>query len=293
MSGRVKRKAVIVEVGPRDGLQNEAKPVPTGAKLELIRRLSDCGISHIEATAFVSPRWVPQMADHESVMRQATRRSGLTLSALVPNEKGAAAAIAAGAQQLAVFTAASETFCQRNTNCSIEESIARFSPVLENARSAGLSVRGYISCCLDCPYEGPIAPQAVARVAARLRQLGCSEIVFSDTIGKGTPERTKLALTAMLNEVPVDAVAGHFHDTSGLAVANVEAAWGMGVGTFDGSVAGLGGCPYAPGAAGNVSTEALCRFFDDAGIETGIDRLQLAETGRWIRQCLAELPAAS
>jgi hydroxymethylglutaryl-CoA lyase len=275
-------RVTIVEVGPRDGLQNEKTQVATADKLALIGRLADAGLSRIEATAFVSPRWVPQMADHDAVMRGAGRRPGATYSALVPNEKGAEAALAAGAQALAVFTAASESFCRKNTNCTIAESIERFRPVMVLAQRAGVPVRGYVSCALDCPYEGEIAPEAVAAVAAELLALGCNEIALSDTLGRGTPERTAAMVEAALQRAPATMLAGHFHDTSGRAIANVEAAWELGLRVFDGSVGGLGGCPYAPGAAGNLATERLVAHFAGRGIETGVDLARLADVARWI-----------
>lgn len=276
------REVVIVEVGPRDGLQNETTPIATADKLALISRLAEAGLSRIEATAFVSPRWVPQMADHEAVMRGITRRPGIVYSALVPNEKGAEAALAAGAQALAVFTAASESFCRKNTNCSIAESIARFRPVMRLAERAGVPVRGYVSCALDCPYEGEIAPDAVAIVSAGLLALGCSEIALSDTLGRGTPERTQAMVEATLRRAPAAMLAGHFHDTSGQAIANVEVAWRLGLQIFDGSVGGSGGCPYAPGAAGNLATERLVAHFEAKGISTGVDLAALERAGRWI-----------
>jgi hydroxymethylglutaryl-CoA lyase len=272
----------IVEVGPRDGLQNEKAEIATADKLALIGKLADAGLSRIETTAFVSPRWVPQMADHEAVMRGIDRRPGVIYSALVPNDRGAEAALAAGAQALAVFTAASESFCQKNTNCTIAESIERFRPVMALAERAGVPVRGYISCALDCPYEGEIAPEAAARVTAELLALGCSEIALSDTLGRGTPERTTAMLEAALRRAPARMLAGHFHDTSGGAIANVAAAWELGLRVFDGSVGGLGGCPYAPGAAGNLATERLVAHFAAQGIETGVDIVNLRTAARWI-----------
>ncbi|WP_156412092.1 hydroxymethylglutaryl-CoA lyase [Bosea sp. Root483D1] len=273
---------IIVEVGPRDGLQNEKVQVATQDKLALIGQLADAGLSHIEATAFVSPRWVPQMADHDAVMRGAGRRPGVTYSALVPNEKGAEAALAAGARALAVFTAASESFCRKNTNCSIAESIERFRSVMVLAERAGVPVRGYVSCALDCPYEGEVTPEAVAAVAADLLALGCNEIALSDTLGRGTPERTAAMVEAALRRAPATMLAGHFHDTSGRAIANVAAAWELGLRVFDGSVSGLGGCPYAPGAAGNLATERLVAHFETKGIATGIDRARLDAVAEWI-----------
>lgn len=276
------RGVIIVEVGPRDGLQNEKTPIATTDKLALIGRLAEAGLSRIEATAFVSPRWVPQMADHDAVMHGVPQRAGVVYSALVPNEKGAEAALAAGAQALAVFTAASESFCRKNTNCSIAESIARFRPVMALAQRAGVPVRGYVSCALDCPYEGEIAPEAVAAVTADLLALGCNEIALSDTLGRGTPARTQAMVEAALLRGPAAMLAGHFHDTSGRAIANVEAAWQLGLRIFDGAVGGTGGCPYAPGAAGNLATERLVAHFETIGVSTGIDLSALEQAGRWI-----------
>lgn len=287
-----KRRVQIVEVGPRDGLQNEKTLVATADKIALVGMLADAGLCRIEATAFVSPRWVPQMADHDAMMRNLPRRAGVVHSALVPNEKGAQAALAAGAQALAVFTAASETFSQKNTNCTITEGIARFEPVLALARQAGVPVRAYVSCALDCPYEGQIAPNAVAEVSARLLGIGCDEIAVSDTIGRGTPERTAGMVEATSRMVPVAQLAGHFHDTYGRAIDNVAAAWSLGVGIFDGAVGGLGGCPYAPGAGGNLATEALVAHFEALGIETGIDMAVLQNIAFWVRS-LASMDAGS
>jgi hydroxymethylglutaryl-CoA lyase len=272
----------LVEVGPRDGLQNEAAIVATEVKLELIRRLADSGLSHIEATAFVSPRRVPQMADHDAVMRGVPRRAGLIYSALTPNLVGFEAAMAAGADQVAVFGAASESFSQRNIHCSIAESLQRFEAVMHAARARGVAVRGYVSCVLGCPYEGAIAPAAVAAVAAALHQMGCHEISLGDTIGVGTPGRTRAMLEAVAQHVPVERLAGHFHDTYGQALANVYAALQLGVAVFDASVAGLGGCPYAPGASGNLATEDLLYMLDGLGIETGVRLEGLLAADRYI-----------
>lgn len=264
-------KVTIVEVGPRDGLQNEKGIIATNDKLRLIALLADAGLSRIEATAFVSPKWVPQMADHDTVMRHAIRRPGLILSALVPNERGAIAAIDAGAQELAVFASASETFAQKNTNCSIAESIERFVPVIAAARQHGLDVRGYVSCAIDCPYEGPIAPDAVASVAARLAAIGCQEIAVADTIGRAEPNRVDDMLGIVIRDIPIERLACHFHDTSGMALANVEVALGHGIRVFDSAAAGLGGCPYAPGAAGNVATGKLVGHLARLGYSHGLD----------------------
>jgi hydroxymethylglutaryl-CoA lyase len=286
-------RVTIVEVGPRDGLQNEATPIATATKLELIARLRAAGLPVIEATAFVSPKWVPQMADHAELLATLMRdadASAPRYPVLVPNLKGLEAALAAGAREIAVFTAASETFCQKNINCSIQESLERFAPVIERARAAGVAVRGYVSCVVGCPYEGAIAPQAVARVAKALWELGCREISLGDTIGVGTPDTIERMLAAVAAEVPMDRLAGHFHDTYGMAVANVVAAWQMGIATFDASVGGLGGCPYAPGAAGNVATEALVYLFERMGVATGVALEPLVDTAWWISAQLGRTP---
>lgn len=272
----------IVEVGPRDGLQNEKVMVPTATKVALIHRLNDAGLSVIEATAFVSPKWVPQMADAPDVMAQITRQPGVTYPVLAPNMKGLEAAIAAGATEVAVFGAASESFSQKNINCSIAESLDRFRPVADAAREAGLAVRGYVSCVLGCPYEGYIAPEKVAEVAKVLYDMGCYEISLGDTIGTGTPAKAQAMIEAVAKHVPIEKLAAHFHDTYGQAMANLLAALQMGVAVIDSSVAGLGGCPYAKGASGNVATEDVVYMLNGLGIETGIDLEKLAETGSWI-----------
>lgn len=266
----------IYEVGPRDGLQNEKEIVPTADKIALIDLLSDAGFRKIEATSFVSPKWVPQMADASEVMAGIKRRPGVTYGVLTPNMKGFEAALAAGADEVAIFASASETFSQKNINCSIEESFARFAPVLEAARAAGLPVRGYVSCVVACPYEGPIAPVAVRTVAERLIAGGCYEVSLGDTIGAGVPETIAAMLAEVLRAVPVAQIAGHYHDTGNRALANVEASLALGLRTFDSAVGGLGGCPYAPGAKGNVATGALVDLLQARGFETGIDRERLA-----------------
>lgn len=278
-------KVVIVEVGPRDGLQNEAAIVATEVKVELVKRLAKAGLHHIEATAFVSPKWVPQMADSTDVMMACARASGLenvTLSALTPNIKGFEAARAAGAREVAVFASASETFSHRNINCSIDESFARFRQVFEAARLAGLPVRGYVSCAIACPYEGAIDPRAVARVTRLLLENGAREVSLGDTIGVGTPARVKRMIEAVAAEAPLSALAGHFHDTYGMGIANIQAALDAGIRVFDSSVGGLGGCPYAAGAAGNVATEEVVYLLQDLGLCRDIDLEQLAETALWI-----------
>jgi hydroxymethylglutaryl-CoA lyase len=283
------KRARIVEVGPRDGLQNEPSPVSADVKAQLIERLIEAGVRHVEAASFVSPKWVPQMADGAQVLERVlplARRTHTTLSALVPNMKGLEAALVSQVDEVAVFAAASESFSQKNINCSIDESIARFEPVLAAAREAKLPVRGYVSCVLGCPFEGEIAPQAVARVAKRLFELGCHEISLGDTIGAGTPEKTRAMLEACLAHMPADALAGHFHDTFGMAAANVYAALQCGVAVFDSSVSGIGGCPYSPGATGNVATEDVVYLCEGMGIETGIDLEKLAQAGAFISAAL-------
>lgn len=282
MIANLPKRVKIVEVGPRDGLQNEAGNVPTSVKLELIARLADAGLRHIEATAFVSPKWVPQMADHEAVMRGVSRRADVVYSALTPNLKGFEAALAAGAQEVAVFGAASEAFSQKNINCSIAESLQRFEAVMQAAKVANIPVRGYVSCVLGCPYQGEVAPQAVADVASALFDMGCHEISLGDTIGVGTPLQTQRMLETVTRRVPVERLAGHFHDTYGQALANVLAALQGGVAVFDSSVAGLGGCPYAVGASGNLASEDLVYSLHGMGIETGVDLEALAQAGDFI-----------
>lgn len=273
----------IVEVGPRDGLQNEAQSVSTEAKIEFIGLLADAGLTTIEATAFVSPKWVPQMADHAEVLRGLERREGVTYPVLVPNLRGFEAAVAAGATEVAVFAAASEMFSQKNINCTIAESLERFAPVFAAASATDVRVRGYVSCALGCPYEGAVDPARVADVAARLFEAGCYEISLGDTIGVGTPNRTKAMIEAVGARVPVAHLAGHFHDTYGQALANIYASTEVGVRVFDASVSGLGGCPYAPGAAGNVATEDLVYMLDGMHVETGVDLDRLIVAGSFMR----------
>jgi hydroxymethylglutaryl-CoA lyase len=272
----------LVEVGPRDGLQNEAHLVPTATKIELIERLARAGLKTIEATAFVSPKWVPQMADHTEVLRGIDRQPGVSYPVLVPNLHGFEAAVAAGAREIAVFAAASESFSQKNIHCSIAESLDRFRPILDAAKNAGASVRGYVSCALGCPYEGEIAPAKVTEVARRLFDSGCYEISLGDTIGVGTPTPTLRLLEDVARHVPIAQLAGHFHDTYGQALANIYAALTFGVRVFDASVSGLGGCPYAPGASGNVATEDLLYMLNGMGLETGVEMDALLEAGSFI-----------
>jgi hydroxymethylglutaryl-CoA lyase len=276
----------IVEVGPRDGLQNEKGEVPTAVKLELIERLADAGLSAVEATAFVSPKWIPQMADHTEVLERIRRKPGVSYPVLTPNLKGFEAAKAAGATEIAVFGAASEAFSKKNINCSIAESLERFRPVVEKSLEERIKVRGYISCVVGCPYEGEIAPQKVAEVAGALYDMGCYEVSLGDTIGVGTPKKTQAMIEACAKRVPVERLAGHYHDTYGQALANIYASLELGVATFDSSVSGLGGCPYAKGASGNVATEDVVYLLHGLGIETGIDLEKVVQTGLWISALL-------
>jgi hydroxymethylglutaryl-CoA lyase len=272
----------IVEVGPRDGLQNEPRVVDTPTKIAFINRLSATGLTAIEVTSFVHPTSIPQLADAEAVVRGITRRAGVTYSALVPNLRGLERALSVGMDAIAVFTAASETFNQRNIHCSIEGSLSRFIPVLARARSVDIPVRGYISCALGCPYEGEIKPQQVASLAERLYAMGCVEISLGDTIGVGTPLQAQALVNTVAAVVPIERLAVHFHDTHGRALANIRACLKLGVSIIDASVAGLGGCPYASGAPGNVATEAVVAMLEDMGIATGIDLDKLGEAGRFI-----------
>ena len=275
-------KVRMVEVGPRDGLQNEAQILPAVVKIALIDRLAAAGLPVVEATSFVSAKWVPQMADGAEVMAGITRRPGTSYPVLVPNLRGFEAAMAAKAEEVAVFAAASESFSQRNINCSIAESLARFAPVMNAAQAAGVKVRGYVSCVLGCPYEGPVAPAKVAEVALRLAEMGCYEVSLGDTIGIGTPTQTKRIVEMFLAEFPAEKLALHLHDTRGTALANAYAALRMGVAQFDTTCGGLGGCPFAghKGAAGNICTEDLVFLCDEMGIETGIDLERLIDAAR-------------
>jgi isopropylmalate/homocitrate/citramalate synthase len=285
-------KGRLVEVGPRDGLQNESQSVPTEVKVALIDALSDAGFPAIEATSFVSPKWVPQMADAAEVMARIRRRPGVRYPVLTPNLKGFEAALAAGADEVAVFVAATESFSRRNINCSIAESLERARPVFEAASAHHVRVRGYISVVLDCPYEGAVDPVRVAEVAAALYGLGAYEVSLGDTIGTGTAGRTKALFARVAGRVPIDALAGHFHDTYGQALANLYAAMEIGVSTFDCSVAGLGGCPYAKGATGNVASEDVVYLLDGLGIETGVDLTRLRRAGALISTFLQRPPAS-
>ena len=276
------KRVRIVEMGPRDGLQNEKQEVPTEVKLELIERLGAAGLPAIEATAFVSPKWIPQMADHTEVLERIRRRPGVDYPVLTPNLKGYEAARAAGATEVAVFAAASESFSKKNINCSIAESLERFRPILESSLKNKIKVRGYVSCVIACPYEGEVKPEKTAEVAGALYDMGCYEISLGDTIGAGTPGKTQKMIEACAKGLPIGKLAGHYHDTYGQALANIYASMELGVATFDASVAGLGGCPYAKGATGNVATEDVVYLLHGLGIDTGVDLDKLVETGTWI-----------
>jgi hydroxymethylglutaryl-CoA lyase len=286
------REVRMVEVGPRDGLQNEKRTVPTEVKVRLIEMLVEAGVSTIEVGSFVSPKWVPQMADTAAVMAALPRRSGVSYTVLVPNMKGLEAALAAGATEVAVFGAASESFSQKNINCSIAESLDRFAPVAEAAREAGVKVRGYVSTVVDCPYEGAVAPSVVADVARRLLRMGCYEISLGETIGTATPARMQLLIDEVTKLVPVERLAVHCHDTYGQALANIYASLEKGVAVVDSAVAGLGGCPYAKGATGNVASEDVLYMLDGLGLRTGVDLDRLAAAGRYISDALGRAPAS-
>ncbi|QJR79491.1 hydroxymethylglutaryl-CoA lyase [Alteromonas pelagimontana] len=282
----------IIEVGPRDGLQNEKAKVTTAQKVNLVHQLTTAGIKRVETGSFVSPRWVPQMADSGTVFARLHRQPGVTYSALTPNLKGFEAAMEAGADEVAVFGAASETFSQKNINCSIAESLQRFEPVMEAANRANIPVRGYVSCVLGCPYEGEISPAAVAEVSHALMEMGCYEVSLGDTIGKGTPVKTAKMLDAVLHRIPVDVVAAHFHDTYGQALANLVIALRYGIRNIDSAIAGLGGCPYAKGASGNVATEDVVYMLDGMGIRTGIKLSKLLEASKTISSIIGRPPAS-
>jgi hydroxymethylglutaryl-CoA lyase len=282
----------IVEVGPRDGLQNEKSVVATEVKVDLLNRLNAAGFARIEVTSFVSPKWVPQLADATEVMQQMKRRPGTTYSVLVPNLQGVHKAVAAKADEIVIFTAASETFCQKNINCSIEQSFERYAPVAEVVKANGLRLRGSISCSFGCPYEGGVPVSSVVRVVKRLHKLGCAEIDLADTIGVGTVKRVKELIAAASREFPIEQLSGHYHDTFGQALANILASIEAGLATFHSSVAGLGGCPYAPGATGNVATEDLLYLLHGLGLETGIDLDGVVSIGEFICQAIGR-PNAS
>lgn len=270
-TGAAAKRVSIVEMAPRDGLQNEKALIETQDKIRLVDMLSGCGFERIEVTSFVSPKWVPQLADAAEVMAGIARRPGVRYAVLTPNMKGFEAALAAGADEVAIFASASEGFSQHNINCSITESIERFRPVTEAARREGIAVRGYVSCVVECPYDGAVAPQSAADVAVQLLKLGCYEISLGDTIGRGTPEAIDRMLAAVLADIPAEKLAGHFHDTAGRALDNIGVALDRGIRVFDASVGGLGGCPYAPGAKGNVDTLLVDRYVKGRGFVTGLD----------------------
>jgi hydroxymethylglutaryl-CoA lyase len=283
-------KVKIVEVGPRDGLQNEQQSVSTATKVELIRRLGDAGLTSIEATAFVSPKEVPQMADAAKVMAKIERREGVSYPVPVPDLKGFEAALAAGATEVAVFAAASEAFSQKNLDCSIAESLERLRPVVAAAKEADIKVRGYVSCVLGCPWQGEVKPTTVAEVAWTLFDMGCYEVSLGDTIGSGTPEATKVLIEAVAKRMPLKKIAGHFHDTYGMAIANIYASLELGVSVFDAAVGGLGGCPYAGGASGNVATEDVVWLLEGLGLKSGLDLEKLVDTAGWISSELGREP---
>ncbi|MDZ4073978.1 MAG: hydroxymethylglutaryl-CoA lyase [Hylemonella sp.] len=280
----------LIDVGPRDGLQNEKQPVPAAVKIGLVQRLQDAGLTEIEVTSFVAPKWVPQMADNAEVMAGITRRAGVRYSVLVPNLKGWESAVLSKPDEIVVFGAASELFSQRNINCSIAESIERFAPVVDVALKAGIRVRGAISCAMACPYEGDVAPERVELVARLMKDIGVQRVDVADTIGVATPLKTQRAMEAALGHYELPHVSGHFHDTYGQALANTLAALEMGVWNFQSSVAGLGGCPYAKGATGNVATEDLVYMLHGMGIATGIDLDQLVDAGKYISDYLERKP---
>jgi hydroxymethylglutaryl-CoA lyase len=280
----------LVDVGPRDGLQNEKQPVPTEVKIQLVRMLQDAGLTEIEVTSFVSPKWVPQMADNAQVMAGVQRKAGVRYSVLIPNMQGFEAALASRPDEIVVFAAASEAFSQRNINCSIAESIDRFAPVVAAARAAGIYVRGAMSCTVGCPYEGEVAPERVGYLAGLMADIGVQHIGVADTIGVGTPRKVQAAVQATLKHYDINDISGHFHDTYGQALANTLIALEMGVWQFDASVAGLGGCPYAKGATGNVATEDVVYMLHGMGIETGIDLDKLIDAGKFISDHLQRKP---
>ncbi|MDE0704088.1 MAG: hydroxymethylglutaryl-CoA lyase [Rhodospirillaceae bacterium] len=291
-NGQEDRRIRVQEVGPRDGLQNEPRTVPVEVKVDLIERLAAAGLPAVESGAFVSPKWVPQMADSEEVFRRIDRREGVTYPALTPNMKGFGRAVAVGVTEVGVFAAASETFSQRNTNCTIDESLERFRPVCAAAAEAGVKVQGYVSTVLGCPYEGAIDPGVVADLCGRLHAMGCDRISLGDTIGVGTPSKAAALIDRVAEAVPLRDIGIHFHDTYGQALANTLACLDRGVRTVDASVSGLGGCPYAPGAAGNLATEDLIYMLDGVGMETGVDLDAVAETGAFITGWLGRAPAS-
>jgi hydroxymethylglutaryl-CoA lyase len=282
----------IVEVGPRDGLQNESKILPAAVKAEFINRLSGTGLCYIEAAAFVSPKWVPQMADSQAVFDAIEQNDSITYAALVPNEKGLESAIEAGVKEIAVFTAASEAFTKKNINCTIEESLARFAPVIARAAQQNMKVRGYVSCIAGCPYQGTVRPERVAEVAAKLYEAGCYEISLGDTIGVGTPPAIRQVIYDCVETIPVSALALHCHDTHGLALANIFVGLEMGVSVIDSAAGGLGGCPYASGASGNVATEDVLYMLDKLNIKTGVDLDKVLVAAAFILKALEKMPSS-
>ena len=291
-SAALPSRVTLVDVGPRDGLQNEKQTIATAHKIELVQRLQSAGLREIEVTSFVSPQWVPQMADNAAVMVGLARRAGVHYGVLVPNLKGLEAALPTRPDEIVVFGAASEAFSQRNINCSIDESIERFRPVVAQARAAGVKVRGSVSCSLGCPYQGEVSPDAVERVVVLMKGIGVQHVGIADTIGVGTPRRVQAAVERALKHYPLDEVSGHFHDTYGQALANIYACLEVGVHVFDASVAGLGGCPYAKGATGNVATEDVVFMLNGLGIDTGIDLDALVDAGAFISGVLERAPVS-
>jgi hydroxymethylglutaryl-CoA lyase len=290
LSSKLPKQVKVVEVGPRDGLQNEAIPVSAADKINLIEKLSDAGVTYIESGSFVSPKWVPQMGTSTEVFEKLNRIKGVTYAALTPNLRGFEAALAVNADEVAIFGAASESFSQKNINCSIEESLARFAPIMEEAKKANIKVRGYVSCTLGCPYEGDIDPEQVALVAEKLMAMGCYEISLGDTVGVGNPASVTKMIEAVSARIPIDKLAVHFHDTYGQALTNIYAALQLGVNVVDSAVAGLGGCPYAKGASGNVATEDVVYMLNGLGISTGIDFKKLLQAGWFISDKLGKAP---
>lgn len=290
LTSKLPQQVKVVEVGPRDGLQNEAIPVSADAKIQLIEKLADAGVNYIESGSFVSPKWVPQMATSTEVFEKLTRNNNVTYAALTPNLRGFEGALAVNADEVAIFGAASESFSQKNINCSIEESLERFAPIMEAAKKANIKVRGYVSCVLGCPYEGDIDPEQVALVAEKLFAMGCYEISLGDTVGVGNPNSVTKMIQAVSTRLPTDKLAVHFHDTYGQALTNIYAALQLGVSVVDSAIAGLGGCPYAKGASGNVATEDVVYMLNGLGISTGIDFNKLLQAGWFISDTLGKTP---
>ena len=290
LSSLIPSRVKLIDVGPRDGLQNEKTPVPADVKIELVHRLQDAGLKEIEVTSYVSPKWVPQMGDNVEVMAGIARQPGVLYSVLTPNMKGFESSVASKPDEIVVFGAASEAFSQKNINCSIAESIERFAPVVEAALAAGIKVRGAMSCTVGCPYEGEIAPEKVGELARLMKSIGVQRVDVADTIGVGTPRKVQAAIEATLKHFDIDNVSGHFHDTYGQALSNTLAALEMGVWNYQSSVAGLGGCPYAKGATGNVSTEDVVYLLQGMGIDTGIDLDKLVDAGKFISDFLGRKP---